>query len=99
MAFAEGSARSSTSSLLTWTGVAGRSLRPTAVARVSANANPATYTDPIGDSGKAPDIQAVVASDGDNGTYTFSINVAKLTLPSDVIVGRQHRSRGFVQSE
>ncbi len=85
MAFAERSARASTSSLLTWTGVAGRSLRPTAVARGSAN-NPATYTDPIGDSGTAPDIQTVVASNDDNGTYTFGINVARLTLPSDVVV-------------
>ena len=85
-AFRQGSASASTSSLLPPTVFAARSLRPAAVARVGANANPATYTDPTGDGGTAPDIQTVVVSNDDNGTYTFRINVATLTLPSDVVV-------------
>jgi hypothetical protein len=83
---ARGSVHASTSSLLTRTGLAARAARPAAVARVGANANPATYTDPTGDNGTAPDISSVVVSNDANNQITFRINVVKLVVPSDARV-------------
>ena len=57
------------------------------VGRAAANTNPATFTDPSNDAGTAPDIHTVIASNDANGTYRFRINVDKLTLPSNVVVG------------
>jgi hypothetical protein len=56
------------------------------VVRATSNANPATFTDPASDGGSAPDILTVIASNDAGGTFTFRINVDKLTLPSNVIV-------------
>jgi hypothetical protein len=53
------------------------------VARVGANANPASYDDAAGDSGTAPDITSVVVSNDAGNQITFRINVAKLVVPSD----------------
>jgi hypothetical protein len=53
-------------------------------ASASAKSNPATFTDPTGDSGTAPDIANVVVSNDANGQITFRINVAKLSVPSPV---------------
>jgi hypothetical protein len=53
------------------------------VARVEANANPATYDDATGDGGTAPDITSVVVSNDAANQITFRINVAKLVVPSD----------------
>jgi hypothetical protein len=62
--------------------------RPLAMtAHDAASSNPATFTDAQNDSGTAPDIRTVIASNDSALTkYTFRINVAKLTLPSNVIV-------------
>ena len=55
--------------------------------RAAASANPATFTDTPNDSGTAPDVRTVVVSnDAALAKYTFRINVAHLTLPSNVIV-------------
>jgi hypothetical protein len=54
-----------------------------AAARIVANANPATYTDPAGDSGTAPDITSVVVSNDAKNQITFRVNVAQLVVPSD----------------
>jgi hypothetical protein len=62
---------------------AGLASRPATAARISANANPATYTDPASDSGTAPDITSVVVSNDANKQITLRINVAKLVVPSD----------------
>jgi hypothetical protein len=62
-----------------------RHVVPAAAAQEGANTNPQTYTDAANDSGSAPDIQTVVVSNDSSGNYTFRINVAKLTLPSDVV--------------
>ena len=83
---ATGSGLASSSSLLMPKGFAARSLRPAAVARAGANANPASYTvtDPSDDSsGPAADITGVVVSSDANKQITFRINVAKLVVPSD----------------
>lgn len=53
-------------------------------ADAKANSNPATFTDPNGDSGTAPDIANVVVSNDANGQLTFRINAAKLSVPSQV---------------
>jgi hypothetical protein len=53
-------------------------------ADANANSNPATFTDPNGDSGTAPDIANVVVSNDANGQLRFRINVAKLSAPSPV---------------
>jgi hypothetical protein len=70
-------------SALTRTAFVSRPLRSTTVARVAANANPATYTDLTGDSGTAPDITSVVVSSDATNQITFRINVVKLVVPSD----------------
>jgi hypothetical protein len=80
------SAPESAFSTLAQTGFFSRSLRPTTDARVAANPNPATYTDPTGDGGTAPDITGVVVSNDANNQITFRINVVKLVVPSDVRV-------------
>src|SRR5437773_8906982 len=54
-----------------------------AAAHIVANANPATYTDPAGDSGTAPDITGVVVSNDAKNQITFRVNVAQLVVPSD----------------
>ncbi|MDX6412676.1 MAG: hypothetical protein QOH23_86 [Gaiellaceae bacterium] len=54
--------------------------------RAVANANPATFTDTASDGGTAPDILTVITSNDASGTFTFRINVDKLTLPSNVLV-------------
>jgi len=72
-------------SVLTRTAVVSR-LRPTTVARVGANTNPATYPDPTSDSGTAPDITSVVVSNDANNQITFRVNVASLVVPSDARV-------------
>jgi hypothetical protein len=48
------------------------------------NTNPATFNDPRGDSGSAPDIANVVVSNDASGTITFRINIAGLIDPSPV---------------
>jgi hypothetical protein len=53
------------------------------VARVGANANPATYDDAAGDGGTAPDITSVVVSNDPANQITFRVNVTKLVVPSD----------------
>lgn len=53
------------------------------VARVGANANPATYDDAAGDGGTAPDITSVVVSNDAANQITFRVNVTKLVVPSD----------------
>jgi hypothetical protein len=67
--------------------------------RVVANANPATYTDAAGDNGTAPDITSVVVSNDANNRLTFRINVDKLVVPSNTMIGiaidsDQNRSTG-----
>jgi hypothetical protein len=49
-------------------------------------ASPATYADPTGDSGTAPDITSVVVSCDAGSQITFRVNVVKLALPSDARV-------------
>src|ERR671930_1758015 len=49
----------------------------------AANANPATYADPGGDSGSAPDITSVVVSNDTNNRISLRVNVTKLDVPSD----------------
>jgi len=71
--------------VLTRTVVVSR-LRPTTVARVGANTNPATYPDPSSDSGTAPDITSVFVSNDANNQITFRVNVASLVVPSDARV-------------
>jgi hypothetical protein len=61
--------------------------RATVVTKTGANANPATYDDPTGDNGSAPDITSVVVSNDGNGQVSFRINVAKLVVPSNVNIG------------
>ena len=56
-------------------------------AHAAATVNPATFTDTQNDSGTAPDVRTVVVSnDAALTKYTFRINVAQLTLPSNVLV-------------
>jgi hypothetical protein len=49
-------------------------------------ANPATFTDPTGDSGNAPDITRVVVANSANGQISFRIDVTELVVPSDTRV-------------
>ena len=51
-----------------------------------ANTNPATFVDTQNDSGTAPDLRTVVASNDTAGAFKFRINVSKLTFPSNVLV-------------
>ncbi|MFL5951598.1 MAG: hypothetical protein ACJ74M_08325 [Gaiellaceae bacterium] len=62
--------------------------RPLALSeRDAATSNPATFTDAQNDSGTAPDVRTVIVSnDSGLSRYTFRINVAHLTLPSNVVV-------------
>jgi hypothetical protein len=62
--------------------------RPLAVgAHHAATSNPATFTDAQSDSGTAPDVRSVIVSnDAGLTNYRFRVNVAQLTLPSNVIV-------------
>jgi len=76
----------SVSSVVTRTAVVSRPLRPITVARDAANANPATYPDPTGDSATAPDITSVVVSNDANNQITFRVYVGKLVVPSDARV-------------
>ena len=46
-------------------------------------ANSQTFTDPTGDSGNAPDVTTVTASNDDNGQITFAISLANRTALSD----------------
>jgi hypothetical protein len=55
-----------------------------AQASAKTNSSPATFTDPNGDSGTAPDIENVAVSNDANGQITFRVNVAKLAVPSPV---------------
>lgn len=52
----------------------------------ASNTNPATFTDTSNDGGTAPDIRTVVVSNDAAGKYTFRINLAQLTLPSNVLI-------------
>lgn len=62
-----------------------RHVAPTSAAQEGTNTNPQTFTDASNDGGTAPDIRTVVVSNDASGTYTFRINVASLTLPSNVL--------------
>jgi hypothetical protein len=57
-------------------------LRRASSRRAVENANPASFSDPTGDSGSAADISGVVVSNTGN-RITFRINVVKLLVPSD----------------
>jgi hypothetical protein len=59
-------------------------LRPAFSPRAEGNTDPATSTDPSGDSGTAPDIANVVVSNDTNGQITLRIYVAKMMVPSSV---------------
>ena len=48
-----------------------------------ADANPATYMDPAGDSGNAPDITSILVSNSPNDQIVFRINMTGLVVPSD----------------
>ena len=48
-----------------------------------ADANPATFTDPAGDSGNAPDITSVVVANTVGRQISFRINMTGLVVPSD----------------
>jgi hypothetical protein len=61
--------------------------RATVVTKTTANTNPATFDDPTGDNGSAPDITSVVVSNDASGQITFRVNVAKLVVPSNVHIG------------
>ena len=52
-------------------------------AYTGASANPATYTDPTGDNGSAPDVTTVVVSNNASNEIKFRINSASLVVPSD----------------
>lgn len=51
-----------------------------------ASANPATFSDPTGDSGTAPDIKSVLVANNANGQISFRINLVGLVVPSDTRV-------------